>query len=200
MHEAGADVSVFIQQSVVHFLRQHPWTHKGLLGRLLYAPADVGPAGVSQLVALPSLFRRMPRRAQNRLAKRSIRPAGAAWLKPRLESVPISTSRSVESAIPIDNARKLRIRLNDSTERQVDHVLLATGYRVDISKYPFLGRQLLGHIRRVDGFPVLDRGFESSMSGLHFVGATAAWSFGPLMRFVAGVEFAARALAHRICR
>ena len=200
LHEAGADVSVFIKDSVVHFLRQHPWTHNGFLGRLLYASADVGPAGLSQLVALPALFRRIPRQTQNRLAKRSIRPAGAAWLKPRLQNVSVLTSHAVESAVPIDNGRTLRIRLNGGTERQVDHVLQATGYRVDISKYPFLDRLLLGQIRRVDGFPVLNRGFESSVPGLHFLGAPAAWSFGPLLRFVAGVEFASRSLVRRICR
>jgi hypothetical protein len=34
--------------------------------------------------------------------------------------------------------------------------------------------------------------------GLHFVGAPAAWSFGPVMRFVSGTHFAARALARGI--
>ena len=36
------------------------------------------------------------------------------------------------------------------------------------------------------------------MAGLHFLGAPAAWSFGPLMRFVAGASFASRALTLRI--
>ena len=27
---------------------------------------------------------------------------------------------------------------------------------------------------------------ESSVPGLHFIGAPAAWSFGPIMRFVSG--------------
>lgn len=200
LHEAGAEVSVFIQESSVHFLRQHPWTHQGLLGRILYAPADVGPAGLSQLVARPALFRQIPRQLQNRLATRSIRPAGAAWLKLRLQNVPILTGHSIKSAVPIDNGQKLRIRINDGREEQVDHVLQATGYRVDVSRYPFLDRRLLGQIRIVNGFPVLNRGFESSVSGLHFLGAPAAWSFGPLLRFVAGVEFASRALVRRLCR
>jgi hypothetical protein len=106
----------------------------------------------------------------------------------------------VESVVPVEGGRKLKIRLSDGTIRQVDHILQATGYQVDISKYPFLKGRLLDKIRKVDGFPVLDHGFESSVPGLHFVGAPAAWSFGPLMRFVAGVEFAARAVTGRICR
>ena len=38
------------------------------------------------------------------------------------------------------------------------------------------------------------------MPGLHFVGAPAAWSHGPLMRFVAGAEFAARSVARDVVR
>jgi hypothetical protein len=51
-----------------------------------------------------------------------------------------------------------------------------------------------------DGYPVLNRGFESSVAGLHIVGAPAAESFGPLMRFVAGTSYAARAVTQRIAR
>jgi hypothetical protein len=81
----------------------------------------------------------------------------------------------------------------------VDHVLLATGYLVDIAKYNFLN-PLLQQIKTVNGYPSLSRNFESSVHGLHFIGAPAAWSFGPLMRFVAGVDFAARRLTRGIAQ
>jgi hypothetical protein len=74
-------------------------------------------------------------------------------------------------------------------------VLLGTGFRVDISRYSFLPATLLEAIRTVDGYPLLRRGFESSVAGLHFLGAPAARSFGPLMRFVAGTDFAGPAVA-----
>ena len=61
-------------------------------GGFLYASADVGPAGVSQLVAHPDLYRRLPRRVQDRLSPRAIRPAGARWLRPRLADVTLTTS------------------------------------------------------------------------------------------------------------
>ena len=72
---------------------------------------------------------------------------------------------------------------------------MATGYRVDIGSYEFLDPKLLRAVNRVDGFPKLGPGFESSVRGLHFLGAPAAWSFGPLFRFVAGAEYAAPELA-----
>jgi hypothetical protein len=88
--------------------------------------------------------------------------------------------------------------LDDGTVRRADHALLATGYRVDITRYPFLGKNLLHSIKQNDGYPELNSGFESSVQGLHFLGAPAAWSFGPLMRFVAGTDFSSRALTRKI--
>jgi hypothetical protein len=44
---------------------------------------------------------------------------------------------------------------------------------------------------------VLGPGLESSVPGLHFMGAPAARSFGPIMRFVVGTWYSAPALARR---
>jgi hypothetical protein len=92
------------------------------------------------------------------------------------------------------------LKLNDGTERRVDHVLMGTGYDVDISRYSFLSRELVAEVEQFDGYPVLKHGFCTSVPGLHFIGATAARSFGPLLYFVAGTEFASRALASYIKR
>jgi hypothetical protein len=83
-------------------------------------------------------------------------------------------------------------------ERLVDHALLATGFRVDVSRYPFLSPSLSRQLETVNGFPVLNRGLESSIPGLHFLGKPAAWSFGPLLGFVSGAEFAATELTRSI--
>jgi hypothetical protein len=85
--------------------------------------------------------------------------------------------------------------LSDGSDTQFDHVYLATGYRVDLRRYSFLGPELLSRIEQADGYPILKRGLESSVPGLHFMGAPAAHSFGPLCRFVSGTKFAGRALA-----
>jgi glycine/D-amino acid oxidase-like deaminating enzyme len=84
---------------------------------------------------------------------------------------------------------RVRLKLTDSTERTVDHVIVATGYRADVARYGFLDRSLTGSLRTSGGFPVLTRALESSVAGLHFVGKPAAWSFGPLLNFVSGTHF-----------
>jgi len=189
LKEAGADVEIVARASEPRWLARSARLHGlGFLSKLLYAPTDIGPAGVSRLVAAPNLYRRLPRDLQDKLRVRSTRPAAAHWLRPRLSTVRMTMGRSVIAAIP--GAGGVRIRLDDGGERFADHVLLGTGYRVDISRYSFLGPDLLRALRCVGGFPRLTRGFESSIPGLHFVGAPAAWSFGPLLCFVAGVSFA----------
>jgi FAD-dependent urate hydroxylase len=94
----------------------------------------------------------------------------------------------------------VKLTLDDAAARTVDHVLLGTGYSVDIARYEFLPGQLVSQLALLDGYPRLRSGFSSSMPGLHFIGATAARSFGPLLYFVAGTEFAAKELASHIAR
>lgn len=197
LHEAGAEVEVLVRGPVVHWLVRSSRLHRfGWLRRLLYSPADIGPAGVSWIVSTPGLFKLVPKRWQEPMAERSIRPAAAAWVLPRVRDVPITTGRAVLSA-GVEGS-KVRLELADGTARVVDHVLLATGYRVDVSRYDFLSRGLVRSLRLRDGFPPLDAAFESPVPGLHFVGATAASSIGPLARFVAGTGYASRALVRGI--
>jgi hypothetical protein len=82
----------------------------------------------------------------------------------------------------------------------VDHVLFGTGYQVDIRRYPFLAPSLADGVERAGGFPVLRTGLESSVPGLHFLGAPAAWSFGPILRFVSGGWYAGRAVVEAVGR
>lgn len=197
LHEFGAEIEIIVRNHEVHWLG---WKGRisrlRLLGRLLYSPRDVGPAGLSQLVARPDYFRKLPRAVQDWTDRRSIRPAGAGWLRRRLKDVKISPDVCIKSAVPVRG--RLRVALSDGTERLVDHVLFATGYRIDISKYSFLDPQLLGRIDRVGGYPRLNPRLESSVPGLYFLGAPGAWSFGPVLRFVSGTHYAVEALARNI--
>lgn len=201
LQEGGAGVEVVSRALRINWLQG--WASKTLhhrLGkftnRLLYAPTDVGPAGISQLVARPDLLRLLPRGLQDTLRKRAVRPAGARWLVNRLRNIPVRLGRSVVSAEEI--GERVKVRLDDGSERTVDHILLGTGYRVDISKYEFLSQKLAQSIHRFNGYPRLKEGLETSVPGLHILGAPAAWSFGPLMQFVSGARYTSRALARCI--
>jgi FAD-dependent urate hydroxylase len=194
--ECGAEVELIARREII-WLRRRGRKHM-TAGALAFIdpPTDVGPFGLSWLVAQPELFQRLPRHWQDRIACRCIRPAGAAWLRPRLTNVRMTIGRRVVSATPAGAGMELL--LDDGTRRSVDHVILGTGYRINVKAYPFLGPQLAQSIDTVQGYPELSAGFESSVSGLHFLGAPAARSFGPLMRFVTGTSYAAPALAKHL--
>ena len=197
LHERNAEVEVVARADHLNWL--HGGKYHRMLGRwakLVYAPTDVGPMGISRIVAVPGLFRQLPRIAQDAMARRAIRPAGAAWLRPRLEGVPVHTGVQVRSTEPVGD--RLRVALSDGSTRTVDHLLLGTGYRVDIARYPFLDPGLLREVHTKHGYPVLGPGMASSAPGLHFLGAPAAWSFGPIMRFVAGGWFGAHTLTSHL--
>jgi len=198
--EAGIEVEVIARTNGLNWVGLHPRLHHlGLISKVLYSNRDVGPAGISRLVAMPHVFRRFPRGFQDRTSYRAIRPAGAGWLQSRLTGVPITLGRKVVRAKAVGS--QLSLRLDDGTERVVDHALLATGFRVDVLQYPFLGPSLVKQLKAVDGFPVLRRGLESSsIPGLHFLGKPAARSFGPLLGFVSGAEFASNELIRSVTR
>jgi len=198
LSEHGADVEVIMRAPHLRWLRRSRVLHsaKNPFRRILYPPTDVGPPGLSWIVAMPEIFRSLPPELQQRIAYRCIRPAAAGWLWPRSHGLHITTGRRVTSATAVGES--LHLDLDDGSKRSAEHILLATGYRVDVSKYRFLTGDLVRALRCVDGYPLLRPGFESSVPGLHFLGAPAARSFGPVMRFVSGTHYAARALAHCI--
>jgi cation diffusion facilitator CzcD-associated flavoprotein CzcO len=198
LHEAGADVEVVARARRIRWLRRSEWLHSrdGVLRRIVYPKTDVGPVGLSWLVAMPNAFRRVPLRLGDRIAYRCIRPAASAWLIPRTSGTRLTLGRAVVSAAAAGDG--VRLELDDGTTRDIDRVVLGTGFEVRADRHPLLGPELRADLRTREGMPQLGAGFESSVEGLHFVGAFAAMSFGPVMRFVSGTPFSARALAARV--
>jgi thioredoxin reductase len=191
LHDAGAAVEV-IARGTVHWVSRI--FYDGPARRIFYPPTDVGPPGINWIIAFPLVLRRFPSRLRDAMHRRAVRPAGAKWLRPRVEgAVRITSNTSVRGARV--RAGRLVLELSDGSTRAVDHLLLGTGYRPDIEKIPFLDPLLRQRVRTRNGFPVLNQWFESTVPGLHFVGGVAGYSFGPLCNFVAGAGTAARQIA-----
>jgi len=150
------------------------------------------------LMGNPQAFRQLPPVFSGPLARRSIRPAGAAWLRERLSAVAISSGVTIA---PVgEDGQEVTVMLSDGSERRAEHLISATGYRIDIRKYGFVSEELIGAVRRVDGFPWLTSSYESSVPGLYFIGAPAARMMGPGMRFVSHSRPAAAAVARHMAR
>jgi cation diffusion facilitator CzcD-associated flavoprotein CzcO len=160
------------------------------------APTDLGGPLSSWLGAAPDVLRHLPRGFRASLTYDHVKPAGADWLPERLRSASFTLGRPPKAAQLLDG--QVRVELDDGSERVVDHVLLGTGYTVDVRRYPFLSTGILERLSLVDGSPALTRGLESSVAGLHFVGATATETFGPTMRFVVGTAYSGPAVAQHV--
>ncbi len=187
--EYNAKVEIVAKQKQIHWVGLNRWLHRlGFISSLLYSNYDVGPAGISRLVGFPNIFRQLPRSFQDRVSARATRPAGTGWQRPYLAKVPITLDSCISLAEMMGD--QVHLKLTNGTDRLVDHVILATGYRVDTARYRFFGESIQKGLQTMGGYPVLGRGLESSVPGLHFVGKPAAWSFGPLLNFVSGSHFA----------
>lgn len=185
--ECGGDVEVLARADAIH------WHGRGGAAR-----KAARLSLISRVAGSPGGLRLLPRPVQDRLLRLCLKPSAAWGLVERLKDVRITTGRFAVAAREASGAAHLT--LDDGSQRRIDHVVLGTGYKVDIARYDFLAPALAARVRQAGGFPVLSRGMESSAPGLHFVGAPATWSFGPLMNSIAGTDFAAKELARALRR
>ncbi|MGI8524596.1 MAG: NAD(P)-binding domain-containing protein [Pseudolabrys sp.] len=192
-HEGGAQVDL-ISNGGVHWIgSETPVDGKALLWTvhgILDAPSAVGPFPLNWLNDMPGMTRLLPDGVRAKLSKRSLRPAATAWLRPRASHLGFVSGKKVIEAKAA--AKKIAIRLDDGATAMFDHVLLSTGYRMNIARFGVLADDIVHRVGCVDGYPRLSGGFESSVPGLHFVGSSSVRSIGALMRFVAGAAYTAR--------
>jgi len=146
----------------------------------------------------PHPYRYLPAEARHYLVRRVLGPLGAWWLRDRFEGkVQVSEVDRMVRADVADGSPRLTVRTHAgrTEELSADHVIAATGYRVDIAAMDFLGHELRTRLAVSRGTPKLGAGYVSSVPGLYFTGLPAAASYGPVMRFVCGTEFASPRLA-----
>ncbi|MER5443890.1 FAD-dependent oxidoreductase [Streptomyces sp. NPDC002790] len=150
------------------------------------------------LTYYPHPYRHLPPQARHFLVRRVLGPLGAWWLKERFEGkVAVRDIAGIERVtvsrgVPVLGVRTLGGRAADLS---ADHVIGATGYRVDLAAMPFLGEGLRTRLASSRGTPRLGAGYVSSVPGLYFTGMLGGSSYGPVMRFVCGTEFASPRLA-----
>ncbi|MEU6278793.1 FAD-dependent oxidoreductase [Streptomyces sp. NPDC047028] len=146
-------------------------------------------------------YRFLPEQTRHYLVRRVLGPLGAWWLRERFEgTVHVTDVARVAGAEAPDGSPVLTVRTHGGRSERLtaDHVIAATGYRVDIAAMDFLGPELRTRLAVSRGAPRLGAGYVSSVPGLYFTGLPAAASFGPVMRFVCGTEFASPRLTKHL--
>jgi FAD-dependent urate hydroxylase len=198
LNSAGASVELVARNDQIHWLAQspEPANERGLLEHLLYPPGAIGPPGINWVVKLPWLYRSLPPSLRQPIFRRAVRPAGSDWIRDRFHGVVETFGRSVVTATTTGD--RVRVALSDGTDRVVDHVVQGTGFAIDVQRFSFLSDQIVKSLRTIGGQPRLGAGFQSSVPGLHFLGAASDLSYGPLMRAIAGTGYAARAVTRSV--
>jgi hypothetical protein len=149
----------------------------------------------------PTAFRRLPQDMRVEKARTVLGPLGAWWLRPRVEGVvEVLDQTHVRRAEPSAGGVRLVLEGPGRSSLDVDHVIAGTGFRVDLSRLGYLPPELRARIATRGGYPVLTRAAQSTVPGLYFVGALAAFGLGPSMRFIAGTHNVSGQLARSVAR
>ncbi len=202
LHEHGARVEVLARSDVKWGGRGAREWERSLVDRVRVPISTIGHGRENWVLEhVPWLMHYLPASKRIPFTRKHLGPITAWWLAERGQGkFPISEWTSVIAAQPTADGVRLRVRAADGAERELnaDHVIAGTGYEPDVDHIPFMDRSLASNVGRYDRAPRLSRHFESSVDGLYFMGPIAAFSFGPLVRFVAGAYFAIPAIASHL--
>jgi cation diffusion facilitator CzcD-associated flavoprotein CzcO len=211
LHEAGSRVTLITRKFKIHFHSTGDPSQRSLLERIMHPSSPLGYSLRSWFSStMPGLMRALPGPVRDLLIYKHLGPAGGSTLRERIEGKfptlmgwTISSAELVEAQNPDD--RRIRLTLTnaegDTREHITSHIIAGTGFRVDMNRYRFLNDAIRAEIRcRRDGAPRLSRNFQTSVKGLTMIGPVAHSSFGPLLRFAAGSQFAAEQVTSQLVR
>lgn len=197
LHEVGASVQIVTRRGEIAF-NSGP-KPRTLLDYVRNPPSGIGPGWRSFVCAkAPLLFHSMPESLRLRAVERHLGPAPAWFMRARIEGhVPTLFRHTIRDVRGRHDRVELVVAGTNGQARTImaDHVIAATGYRPALKQLPFLADNLQARITSIEDTPILSSNFESSIDGLYFMGLAAANSFGPLLRFMVGAEYAAPKLA-----
>jgi thioredoxin reductase len=195
LRDAGAMVRIVARAEEIEYNSVPDADAESLFYRIQRPASGIGRGWRSYFCATaPLLFHKLPESIRKRAIQSHMHPAAGWFMREKIEGqIPCLLGRNIVDA-GIANSR-VRLALNDDTGHEevleCDHVIAATGYKPDMRKLPFLARDLCERIapRRATA-PLTDK-FETHVPDLFVIGPAAIDSFGPLMRFMYGAEFAA---------
>jgi len=206
LHENGADVQVLARGPKLAWNGEPLAPDRPLAQRLREPEAGLGSGWATWFYSnQPDLFRRLPPASRVHRASTALGPAGACWLRARVEGqFPVRCGHAVTAAAPDGDWVRLTVATvgtstgGTSKELMAEHVIAATGYRADLARLDFLGDDIRIALRALSGSALVGRGYQSSVPGLYAVGPLVAPSFGPVMRFVYGARHAALAVTRQL--
>jgi len=103
------------------------------------------------------------------------------------------------ASISINDRGLIQVLLDRGDRFEVDHIIFATGYKVDISRVPFLSSgNVLENIEKNNGYPKLKTGMQSSVPGLYFTSFPATQDYGAFFGFTVSCRASAKIIGYAI--
>lgn len=204
LHENGAKVQLVARKTSLAWNGQPLALDRPLRQRMVEPESGLGSGWATWFYSnRPDVFRQLPRSTRVFRARTALGPAGASWLRPRVEGqFATLTGRTVTWARLQDGGVRLGLAGAGGTSEEIaaDHVIAGTGYRTDLSRLAFLGAEMRAGLRTVGetGSPAVGRDYQSSLPGVYFIGPAVAPTMGPVMRFVFGSRHAATVTARHL--
>jgi thioredoxin reductase len=198
LQESGANVQLASRRKELKFHSQPTGKPRSRWQQIRHPQSGLGPGLRSRFYAdAPIAFHYLPEQLRLKVVRRALGPSGGWFIRDKvIGKMPLHLGYTQQEAAIRNGRVHLKVRAGDGSEREIvtQHVIAATGYRVDLERLQFLSPDIRSKIKAVNRVPVLSASFESSIPGLYFAGISAANSFGPVMRFAFGAGFAARTL------
>ena len=199
--ESGAEVELIARRQTLQF-HDSPNEPRPLWQRVLAPRSGLGTGWRSRMCTdIPLVFHAMPEFLRVRAVERHLGPAPCWFTRDAVAGrLPTHLGATITEVQPRNGMVHLELRQSSADARtlEVDHVIAATGYKAAVSRLTFIDESLQSRLLKTVEAPTLDRHFQSSVPGLFFIGAAAANSFGPLLRFAFGARFAATRVATRL--
>jgi FAD-dependent urate hydroxylase len=200
LHEAGADVQVVVRRQQVSWSQQiapeiRPFDY------IMRPPTKLCEGWGCAFYDSPDAFRLLPESIRVRKALTSFGPAGAWWLRDRVEGVvEVLTGHPLRVAEPHGSGVRLHLDGPRQSSIEADHVIAGTGFRIDVARLSFLSEGIQAGLVTRANCPLVNRAGESTVPGLYFAGAHTMVSLGPGVRFISGTHATAAQLARSAAR
>jgi len=194
LHEAGAAVHV-VARRPIRWLASDRADERTVLEQILAPNTAIAPGWRNWILEhVPFLLYHLPQHRKDRVIRNWTVAGAADWVRGRvIGKATLHEGHAVVKMEAVDG--NVDVTISDGERLKADHVVLATGYKVDINNLTMIHPSLLAEVKTIRAFPILSHRFESSVPGLYFIGLTSRPAFGPLFGFVAGCKATARRVA-----
>src|SRR3954447_2740692 len=138
---------------------------------------------VDHIADEPSWFRKLSLQEQENISKKMWsegRLKLEPWLARRIkkDSIKLLHGTRLLSCVKIENG-ELKIMFDKALNLTADHIILATGFKVNISNVPFFAEgNILSKLAINNDFPVIDEHFQTNLPGLFITSMAAGQDFG----------------------